>query len=147
MKKISVLLMLIVIGAAVSGAAAQTGERKAKAAIRRVLDAQTAAWNRGDIEGFMAGYWRSPQMTFVSGDQVSRGWQAALDRYKKNYDTRAKMGTLAFSDLEISVLSNDSAIVLGSWALARAADNPKGKFTLVFRKFKNGWKVVHDHTS
>ena len=147
MKKISVLLTLIALAAAVSGAAAQTAERKAKAEIRRVLDAQVAAWNRGDIEGFMAGYWRSPQMTFVSGDNVSRGWQAALDRYKKNYDTREKMGTLAFGDLEITILSKDAAIVLGNWALARAADNPKGKFTLLFRKFKNGWKVVHDHTS
>ena len=142
----TILCMTLLMLAAVA-AFGQTKDAKTKAEIRRVMDAQTAAWNAGDIEGFMAGYWNSPAMTFVSGDNVARGWQAALDRYKKNYDTRAKMGTLTFSDLEISVLSPDTAVVLGSWALAREKDNPKGKFTLIFRKFKNGWKVVHDHTS
>ena len=77
----------------------------------------------------------------------ARGWQAALDRYKKSYDTKAKMGTLSFTDLEITVLSKDAAVVLGSWALKRDGDNPHGKFTLIFRKFKDGWKIVHDHTS
>jgi ketosteroid isomerase-like protein len=117
------------------------------AAIRKVMDDQTAAWNRGDIDGFMAGYWRSEKLTFVSGTEVTKGWQPTLDRYKKNYDTRAKMGTLTFSDLEITVLSKDAAIVLGSWALTRDADKPHGKFTLIFRKFKEGWRVVLDHTS
>lgn len=86
-------------------------------------------------------------MKFVSGDNVSRGWQAALDRYKKNYDSKAKMGVLTFSGLEVNVLSKDAAVVLGNWSLAREKDNPKGKFTLIFRKFKDGWKIVHDHTS
>jgi len=86
-------------------------------------------------------------MKFVSGDNVSRGWQAALDRYKKNYDSKAKMGVLMFSGLEVNVLSKDAAVVLGNWSLAREKDNPKGKFTLVFRKFKDGWKIIHDHTS
>jgi ketosteroid isomerase-like protein len=115
--------------------------------IRAVMNDQVAAWNRGDIEGFMSGYWRSDKLTFVSGSNVTRGWQPTLDRYKKNYDSRAKMGTLAFSDLEITVLSKDAAVVLGSWSLARDKDNPHGKFTLVFRKFKDGWRIVQDHTS
>ncbi|HTK27639.1 MAG TPA: DUF4440 domain-containing protein [Pyrinomonadaceae bacterium] len=115
--------------------------------IRAVMNDQVAAWNRGDIEGFMSGYWRSDKLTFVSGSNVTRGWQPTLDRYKKNYDSRAKMGTLAFSDLEITVLSKDAAVVLGSWSLAREKDNPHGKFTLVFRKFKDGWRIVQDHTS
>ena len=85
-------------------------------------------------------------LVFVSSN-VTRGWQPTLDRYKKSYDTREKMGTLTFSDLEITVLSKDAAVVLGSWALARENDNPKGKFTLIFRKFKDGWRIVHDHTS
>lgn len=126
---------------------AQSKNDKISAEIRRVMDAQTAAWNAGDIEGFMRGYWNSPDLVFVSGGNVTRGWQPTVNRYKKNYDSRAKMGTLAFSDLEIEVLSKDAAIVLGSWALAREADNPKGKFTLIFRRFKDGWKIVHDHTS
>jgi ketosteroid isomerase-like protein len=95
----------------------------------------------------MRGYWNSPDLVFVSGDTVTKGWQPTIDRYKKRYDSRAKMGTLAFSDLEIEVLSKDAAKVLGSWSLAREADNPKGKFTLIFRRFKDGWRIVHDHTS
>lgn len=115
--------------------------------IRRVMNIQTAAWNRGDIEGFMDGYWKSENLVFVSGANITKGWQPTLDRYKKSYDSRAKMGALTFSDLEVEVLSKDSAVVLGSWSLQRAGDNPHGKFTLVFRRFKTGWKIVHDHTS
>ena len=126
---------------------AQTRDAKTSAAITKVMNAQVAAWNAGDIEGFMDGYWKSEKMKFVSGDNVARGWQAALDRYKKTYDSKAKMGVLTFADLEIETLSDDAAIVLGSWSLARQADNPKGKFTLLFRRFKDGWKIVLDHTS
>jgi ketosteroid isomerase-like protein len=120
---------------------------KIESDIRAVMNDQVAAWNRGDIEGFMRGYWNSDKLTFVSGANVTRGWQPTLDRYKKNYDSREKMGTLSFSDLEITVLSKDAAVVLGSWSLAREKDNPHGKFTLVFRKFKDGWRIVQDHTS
>lgn len=126
---------------------AQSKNEKISEAIKSVMNTQVAAWNAGDIEGFMQGYWKSEQMKFVSGDNVSRGWQAALDRYKKNYDSNAKMGVLTFSELEIDVVSKDAAVVLGNWSLAREKDNPKGKFTLIFRKFKEGWKIVHDHTS
>ena len=121
-------------------------ESKAQTAIRKVMEDQTAAWNRGDIEGFMEGYWKSEKLTFVSS-RVTRGWQQTLDNYKRSYDTREKMGTLTFSDLEITLLSKDAALVLGSWSLKRANDAPGGKFTLIFRKFKEGWRVVHDHTS
>lgn len=120
---------------------------KIESDIRAVMNDQVAAWNRGDIDGFMRGYWNSPKLTFVSGASVTRGWQPTLDRYKKNYDSREKMGTLTFSDLEITVLSKNAAVVLGSWSLAREKDNPHGKFTLVFRKFKDGWRIVQDHTS
>ena len=115
--------------------------------IRAVLDTQVAAWNRGDIDGFMDGYARSNDTVFVSGETVTRGWQTVLDRYKKGYDSREKMGALSFSDLEITPLSKDSAVVLGSWKLARAKDTPHGRFTLIFRKMSQGWRIVHDHTS
>src|SRR5436305_2918204 len=115
--------------------------------IENVLGAQQDAWNRGDIDRFMSGYWRSDQTVFVSGDEVTRGWQKLLDRYKKKYSDRAKMGTLTFSDLEITPLSNDSAVVLGSWRLKRENDQPHGRFTLIFHRFPEGWKIVHDHTS
>ena len=117
------------------------------AAVRAVLEAQRDAWNRGDIEGYMDGYARAPETVFVSGDNVTRGWQTVLERYKKSYNSREKMGTLTFSDLEITPLRNDAAIVLGRWHLQRAKDEPHGRFTLIFRKTKQGWKIVHDHTS
>ena len=144
--KIIIVLAFIFVFAMES--AAQTDSQKAKIAedIRAVMNAQAVAWNNGDIPGFMRGYWNSDKLVFV-GSTVTRGWQPTLDRYKKSYDSREKMGTLTFSDLEIDVVSKDAAIVLGSWSLARAGDNPHGKFTLIFRKFKDGWKIVHDHTS
>ncbi len=117
------------------------------AAIRAVLDSQAAAWNRGDIEGYMDGYERSDQTTFVSGDNLTRGWQTVLDRYKKNYDTREKMGTLAFTDLDIKPLSPFYAVATGRWQLTRAGDTPHGRFTLVFRKTAAGWRIVMDTTT
>jgi len=117
------------------------------AAVRAVLDAQRDAWNRGDIEGYMDGYARLAEITFVSGDTITRGWQTVHDRYKKNYDSREKMGTLTFSDLETSVLSNDAAVTIGRWHLQRTGDQPHGRFTLVFRRTRQGWRIVHDHTS
>jgi ketosteroid isomerase-like protein len=125
---------------------AQSNDEKSKLAIRKVMDEQAAAWNRGDLEGFMRGYWNSPEMTFVSGGKITKGWQPTLDNYKKSYGSKAKMGTLAFSDLEITVLSKESAVVLGKWALAREKDNPHGLFTLTFRKFRDGWRIILDHT-
>jgi len=120
---------------------------KTIAAVRAVLDSQQAAWNRGDIEGFMDGYARSDDTVFVSGDSVMRGWQTVLDRYKKSYGSREKMGTLAFSELEIKALSPFYAVALGRWQLTRAADTPHGRFTLIFRRTAQGWRIVHDHTS
>ena len=115
--------------------------------IQNVLRAQQEAWNRGDVDAFMDGYRRSDETVFVSGDEVTRGWQRVLDRYKKKYSDRAKMGTLTFSSLEITSLSDDSAVALGSWRLKRANDEPHGRFTLIFRRFPEGWKILHDHTS
>jgi uncharacterized protein (TIGR02246 family) len=117
------------------------------AAVRTVLDAQVEAWNRGDIEGFMDGYARSPDITFISGDNFTRGWQTVHDRYQKNYDSREKMGTLTFSDLETRVLSNDAAVTIGRWHLQLANSEPHGRFTLIFRRTRQGWRIVHDHTS
>jgi uncharacterized protein (TIGR02246 family) len=122
-------------------------DAKTIAAIRAVLDAQTAAWNRGDVEGFMDGYARSDEIVFVSGDTLTHGWQTVLDRYKKGYDTREKMGTLTFSELEIKVIGKDAAVATGRWQLTREKDTPHGRFTLIFRRRAEGWRIVHDHTS
>ncbi len=147
MKNILTTFLLILFGASIVFAQNAKRDEKTASEIRKVMDAQVTAWNNGDIDGFMRGYWNSPDLVFVSGANVTRGWQPTIERYKKNYDSRAKMGTLTFADLKFDVLSKNSATVLGSWALARETDNPKGKFTLIFRKFKDGWKIIHDHTS
>jgi ketosteroid isomerase-like protein len=137
--------MLAVLGS--TSLLAEPPKSDATAEIQNVLHAQQEAWNRGDIDAFMNGYWRSEETVFVSGDEVSRGWQKVLDRYKTKYSDRAKMGTLTFSNLEITQLSNDSAVVLGSWKLKRANDEPHGRFTLIFRHLPEGWRIIHDHTS
>ncbi|MEO8440736.1 MAG: AtzH-like domain-containing protein [Spartobacteria bacterium] len=115
--------------------------------IRAVIDAQEAAWNRGDIDGFMAGYARAPQTAFVSGDEITRGWQTVRNRYAKKYDSPGKMGKLSFLGVTITPLCDDVAMVLGSWSLRRKEDHPHGKFTLLFRKLPEGWRIVLDHTS
>ena len=141
------LIVTVLLMISVSAVLAQSKESKASAEIKKVMTDQAEAWNRGELEDFMRGYWNSETLVFVSGANVTRGWQSTLDRYKKSYDSRAKMGMLTFSDLEITVLSKDAAIVLGSWSLAREKDNPHGKFTLIFRRFREGWRIVMDHTS
>lgn len=142
------VLAVLLLAASITVSSQTSSERhRIETDIRQIMNNQVAAWNRGDIDGFMRGYWNSDGLIFVSGDNVTRGWQPTLERYKKSYDSRAKMGTLAFSDLEIKVLSRDAAVVLGSWALTRDKDNPHGKFTLTFRRFREGWRIVIDHTS
>ncbi len=122
-------------------------EDKNVAAVRAVLEAQAAAWNHGDVAGYMEGYAKEEATTFVSGDAVTRGWQTVLDRYKARYDTREKMGTLAFTELEIKPLSEFYMLAAGRWQLTRAADAPHGRFTLILRRTAAGWRIVHDHTS
>jgi beta-aspartyl-peptidase (threonine type) len=118
-------------------------------AIRQVLDDQAAAWNRGDLEAFMDGYWRSEDLVFTSGGNVQRGWQTTLDRYRASYGTSPEtMGRLTFSDLEIHPLGDGAAWALGRWALDDAGGAAMGGvFSLVFRRVDGRWLIVHDHTS
>ena len=118
-----------------------------RAAIRAVLDAQQGAWNRGDVEGFLTGYWRSPELTFSGSSGVSRGWDGVLARYKRNYPDRATMGHLDFSELEFRFLGSDAALVLGRWHLTPEKGDTGGVFSLVWQRFPDGWKIIHDHTS
>jgi ketosteroid isomerase-like protein len=115
--------------------------------ILAVLHEQQSAWNRADIETFMQGYWKSPDVSFASSAGVTRGWQPVLDRYREHYRDAQAMGQLDFRDIEVHVLGNDAAFVLGRWHLRRASDEPGGVFTLVFQRFPEGWRIVHDHTS
>lgn len=117
-------------------------------AIESVLDAQAEAWNRGDLDAFMEGYWRSPDLVFTSGGAVQRGWQTTLDRYRASYGTSPEtMGRLAFSDLEVHPLGPGAAWALGRWDLERDGQTTGGVFTLVFREIGGAWRIVHDHTS
>jgi ketosteroid isomerase-like protein len=141
-------LAAVIVILAVSAAAQNTSDA-APAAIRKVLESQQAAWNRHDLEAFMAGYWNSPELTFFSGAHESKGWQAALDRYKKNYHGAGhEMGKLEFANLQIEMLGPEAAFVRGEFHLTMSdGKTPHGLFTLVFRKFPEGWKIVHDHSA
>jgi ketosteroid isomerase-like protein len=150
LNSLAIILLLAAVCAASPAGIAQSNSSydvRAADAIKAVITAQAAAWNRGDLEGYMDGYDRSPNTEFVGGDTITRGWQTVLDRYRKNYSSREKMGALTFSDLEITILSKDAALVLGRWHLKRANDDPHGTFSLLFRKTKAGWRIVHDHSS
>jgi len=115
--------------------------------VRAVMMAQQDAWNRGDIEGFMDGYERSETTTFVSGDEITRGWQTVLDRYKQRYSSQTQMGRLTFSELEIKTLADGIAVADGRWQLKRENDAPHGRFTLVFRRNNGNWRIIHDTTT
>jgi ketosteroid isomerase-like protein len=139
---------LLLVASTNAGAPRRASKGSApETAIRAVLDAQVAAWNRGDIADFMNGYDRSPNTRFASGGTVTRGWDTVMQRYRTNYDTKEKMGTLEFTDLEITVVSSTRALAFGRWKLIRAGDTPGGLFTLLFERTKAGWKIVADHTS
>jgi uncharacterized protein (TIGR02246 family) len=133
---------------AISGVA-QNANDADRVAIRKVIEDQQTAWNRHDLEGFMAGYWNSPDLTFFSGAHESKGWQAALDRYKKSYQSAGhEMGKLEFANLRIEMLGPEAAFVRGEFHLTMSdGKTPHGLFTLVFRKFPDGWKIVHDHSA
>ena len=131
-----------------------TGEKPAapeptpEEAVRRVLNDQVAAWNKGDLEGFMMGYWNSPDLSFSSGKERTRGWKATLERYVKKYRSDgAEMGKLTFSELEVDVLDPNAVLVRGRWQLKRSKDEPGGLFTLIVKRLPEGWRIVHDHTS
>ena len=140
----------IYLGRSIPVAAGVQGEREQRQAvessIREMLDSQVAAWNKGDVDGFMEGYWNSPETSFSGTSGVTRGWQALHDRYKRNYPDRAAMGKLTFGKIEVTSLCADAAMILGEWHLQREQKPVGGVFTLVARKFPEGWRIIHDHT-
>ncbi len=117
--------------------------------IKHMLVSQIEAWNHGNLEGFMQGYWRSPDLTFFSGGDVNKGWDATMQRYRQRYRSEGKeMGQLVFQDLDIDVLSRRAAVVTGKWQLTMSdGKQPHGLFTLTVKRMPGGWKIVHDHTS
>ncbi len=115
--------------------------------IRELLAKQQAAWNAGDVDSFLLGYWDSEQLTFSGSGGITRGFAGVRSRYKKSYPDRQAMGQLDFSNLEIRELGPDAAMVLGHWHLDRAKGDVGGVFTLVLQRFPQGWRIIHDHTS
>jgi ketosteroid isomerase-like protein len=126
---------------------ASPADSSAEAQIRAVLDMQTDAWNRGDIDTFMTSYWNSDQTEFLGASGIAHGWQAVLNRYHHSYPDHKTMGTVSFSDLEIHLTCPDAAYVVGKFHLVRDSDQPSGVFSLDFRKFPEGWRIVLDHTT
>ena len=118
-------------------------------AIRKVLQSQVEAWNRHDLEGFMAGYWNSPALTYFSGATETQGWQPTLERYRKKYQAADnEMGKLAMTDLQVELLGPASAFARGRWQLTLSnGKQPHGLFTVIFREFPEGWRIIHDHSS
>jgi beta-aspartyl-peptidase (threonine type) len=120
----------------------------AKKAIQKVIEDQNAAWNKGDLEGFMAGYWQSDDLSFFSGKDKTLGWKATLERYRQRYQGEGKeMGKLTFSELQIELLGPDGAWVRGRWKVEMKKETLNGLFTLIVKKTPEGWRIVHDHTS
>ena len=116
--------------------------------IRDVLDRQVQAWNRRDLEGFMRGYWRSPELTFYSGGTTVSGWEETLARYRNRYQSEGKeMGHLQFTAIKIELLGPGAAFVRGRFYLKMTSTESSGLFTLTFKKLADGWKIIHDHTS
>ena len=118
-----------------------------RTAILKVLEDQRQGWNRGDMDAYMQGYWKSDSLLFVGKNGPTYGWQKTLDNYKKGYPDKNAMGFLTFGIKKVEFLSKDRAFVLGSWNLKREKDEPKGYFTLLLRKISGQWKVVADHSS
>jgi ketosteroid isomerase-like protein len=143
----AVLLILFGFGRGRAFGRRAEGHEADLVAIQEVLKAQQAAWNRSDVDAFVVGYWQSPELTFSGSSGVSRGWDGVRARYKRNYPDRAAMGELSFSELEFRFLGPDAALVLGKWHLKREKGDVGGVFTLVWQRFPEGWKIIHDHTS
>ena len=118
-----------------------------KQAILTVLETQRLAWNRGDIDSFMQGYWKSDSLVFVGKTAPQYGWQNTLDNYKKRYPDKAAMGYLDFKVIKLDLLDPHNALMLGGWHLKRTSGDIGGYFTLWFRKINGEWKIVCDHTS
>ena len=135
------LVLLGRLGASAPATASSSAE------ILQILQLQADAWNRGDIDRFMQTYAPVDELRFASGGNVTYGWKPTLERYKQRYPDRQAMGTLTFSELAVTELSPDAALVFGHWKLTRAADTPHGLFTLLVRRTAAGWKIFADHTS
>jgi len=141
MRKVIFLIQLIFLSVAIVNA-----QSKDEAIIRSILEQQTVEWNKGNLEGFMSGYWQNDSLMFINNNGISYGWQRALDNYKKGYPDTASMGKLNFNLLQIKRLSADYFFVIGKWHLTRSIGDVGGAFTLVICKIKGRWIITADHS-
>jgi len=155
MKKLTLALVILLLGAVLGRLSTGSGSVSEKRYnpqaiekdIKAVFKRQDAAWNRGDIDGFMEDYLKSEALRFASGGDINRGWQTTIERYKSRYPDKAAMGTLSLTALDVDVFSATDALVFGRWSLEREADRPNGLFTLHMQKHDGQWVIVSDHTS
>ena len=147
--KIFLLFTLIIFLTFTASAAKKSAIQNPQSAILSVLETQKDAWNKGNLEEFMKGYWRSDKLTFFSGGGKRSGYEAVLERYRKTYQSEGKeMGQLTFSQIEVEMIGKKAAFVRGRFDLV-LSDGKKlgGLYTLIFRQFSDGWKIIHDHSS
>lgn len=142
MKKIIFLMVVIMITAPLWAGDKENDFKT----IRSIMDGQVKEWNNGNIDGFMAGYWKSREFTFQSGNKRLIGYEQLRAMYKKNY-AGEKMGRLEFTDIEMKKLAEGLVLVIGRWRVTTKDEVKEGLFTLVLRRFKEGWKIIHDHSS
>ncbi len=150
LKSIRILGMVLVLAcAAVAQTASDAGMKDSEKAIRKELEAQVEAWNRGDLKGYMQGYWNSAELTFFAGNREAKGWDAAFQRYRAAYVGKNKeMGTLRFIDMRAEVFGSDAAFVRGGWQLTmKDGKTRSGLFTVVLKKINDEWRIIHDHSS
>jgi ketosteroid isomerase-like protein len=140
MKKILIIFFLLLNGASF----AQT---RNESAIRKILDEQTAAWNHGDIDRFMNGYWENDSLMFIGKSGVTYGWNNTLKNYKKGYPDTAAMGKLTFTLIQIKKISKEYYHITGKWFLKRSIGDIGGHYTLLFKKINGRWVIISDHSS
>jgi ketosteroid isomerase-like protein len=148
MKRLTLVFVWIglIAGLNILWAAKTPKVNKAELTIRTIMDNQVKAWNEGNIDGFMAAYWPTKELTFQSGNKRLQGWDELIAMYKKSY-AGAKMGKLEFTDLIFNSLTPDVYYVLGRWRVTAGVSVKEGLFTIIFRKLNNEWKIIHDHSS
>jgi len=115
--------------------------------IRKVLDEQTNAWNRGDVNAFMQGYWKNDSLMFIGKNGINWGWQKTLENYKRSYPDTTAMGKLSFEILVVKKLSDQYYYVVGKWTLARKMGDLNGVYNLLFKKIHGRWLIIADHSS
>lgn len=144
-----IILALTAVQRVTHAQSASDPHAKDRAKITQLIKDQQLSWNKGDIDTFVEAYWHSPDLTFSGSSGVQRGFEAVRERYKKVYPDRSTMGQLDFSDLQFHFIDNDGALVLGHWHLTRDKDKGDigGVFSLVWQRFPEGWRIIHDHTS